>query len=90
VKVQGPATDLKIGWCLSPSDLAVAKLVAGRPKDLEFVAVMLRESLVDRTQLSDALQAIRRTDSRLSQQVCDDRLRWLQSAGFDQDRPRQT
>lgn len=29
------------GWCLSPNDLAIAKLAAGRPKDLDFVRVML-------------------------------------------------
>lgn len=34
------------GLCLDPGDLAVSKLAAGRPKDLEFVRVLLRERLV--------------------------------------------
>lgn len=34
------------GLCLDPGDLAVSKLVAGRPKDLEFIRVMLRERIV--------------------------------------------
>ena len=28
-------------WCLDPHDLAVAKLAAGRPKDIEFVHALL-------------------------------------------------
>jgi hypothetical protein len=46
VKVQGPGTDLKIGWCLDPHDLAVSKLVAGREKDWPFVEALLRHRLV--------------------------------------------
>ena len=34
------------GLCLDPSDLAVSKLAAGRPKDLDFVRVLLREAIV--------------------------------------------
>jgi hypothetical protein len=34
------------GLCLDPTDLAVSKLAAGRPKDLDFVRVLLRERLV--------------------------------------------
>ena len=34
------------GLCLDPADLAVSKLAAGRPKDIDFVRVMLRERLV--------------------------------------------
>ncbi len=30
VKLQNEQTDLKLGWCLEPHDLAAAKLVAGR------------------------------------------------------------
>jgi len=39
VKIEGPGTRGVRGWCLSPEDLAIAKLAAGRPKDLSFVAV---------------------------------------------------
>lgn len=35
------------GWCLDPNDLAAAKLVAGRPKDIDFVRILVRDQLVD-------------------------------------------
>ncbi|NLE98899.1 MAG: hypothetical protein GX596_13065 [Propionibacterium sp.] len=37
------------GWCLEPHDLCVAKLCAGRSKDLEFVAAVRDAGLVDST-----------------------------------------
>ena len=36
------------GWCLEVHDLAVSKLAAGRQKDLEYVAALLRHGLVRR------------------------------------------
>jgi hypothetical protein len=33
--------------CLEPHDLAVAKLVAGREKDLEFLIEMVRHQMLD-------------------------------------------
>jgi hypothetical protein len=41
------------GSGLDPADLAVSKLAAGRPKDLDFVRVLLREDIV----APDALRA---------------------------------
>lgn len=35
------------GWCLDKEDLCVAKLAAGREKDLNFVAALLDAGLVD-------------------------------------------
>jgi hypothetical protein len=35
------------GWCLDPHDLAVAKLIAGRPKDLDFVRILVEDRLID-------------------------------------------
>jgi hypothetical protein len=46
IKVETPGTMGAIGWCLEPHDLAVAKLAAGREKDLAFVQTMVREKLV--------------------------------------------
>ena len=37
------------GWCLEPHDLCVAKLVALREKDANFVASLLAAGLVDPT-----------------------------------------
>ena len=33
------------GWCLEVHDLAVSKLVAGREKDLAFIAALFRHAL---------------------------------------------
>lgn len=46
VIVENPNTHGIRGLCLEPTDLAVSKLAAGRPKDHEFVRVLLREALV--------------------------------------------
>jgi hypothetical protein len=46
VKVQTENTMGAVGWCLEPHDLAVSKLVAGRPKDVRFVETMLQTKLV--------------------------------------------
>jgi hypothetical protein len=47
VKIQNPNTDLKVGYCLDPHDLAISKLAAGREKDWPFVAEMIRHGFVD-------------------------------------------
>ena len=46
VTVDSPATYGCTGLCLSPADLAISKLLAGREKDLAFVQTMLTEELV--------------------------------------------
>lgn len=46
------------GWCLDPHDLAVAKLVAGRPHDLEFCRALLRADLLDADLLSRRLDEV--------------------------------
>ncbi|OGB32951.1 MAG: hypothetical protein A3F78_21695 [Burkholderiales bacterium RIFCSPLOWO2_12_FULL_61_40] len=47
IRIQNSNTDLKIGFCLEPHDLAVSKLAAGREKDWIFVAEMLKHRIVD-------------------------------------------
>jgi len=47
VKIQNQNTDLKIGYCLEPHDLAASKLAAGREKDWKFVIEMLQHRIVD-------------------------------------------
>jgi hypothetical protein len=51
VVVDNPNTSGIRGLCLDPGDLGVSKLAAARPKDLEFVRVLLRERIVSPTQL---------------------------------------
>lgn len=58
VKIQNQNTDLKIGYCLEPHDLAASKLAAGRPKDWDFVAAMLRHCLIDATTLTSRLATL--------------------------------
>ena len=47
MKIQNENTDLKIGYCLEPHDLAASKLAAGRDKDWPFGEAMLRHGIVD-------------------------------------------
>jgi hypothetical protein len=65
VRIQNDNTDLKVGFCLEPHDLAASKLAAGREKDWPFVAEMIKCGIVtpalllQRTQelpVSDALK----------------------------------
>jgi hypothetical protein len=64
VKVQGQGTDLKIGWCLDPHDLAAARLAVGRPKDRPFVRVMLDHGLLDTRVLRRRLACLPIGDTR--------------------------
>ena len=45
IAVQSESTGDAIGMCLEVHDLAVSKLAAGRPKDLDFVAGLFRHRL---------------------------------------------
>jgi hypothetical protein len=58
VKVQSSGTDLKIGWCLEPHDLAASKLAAAREKDREFVAALLRHRLIQKEELEKRIEAM--------------------------------
>lgn len=57
VTLDGPALNGAIGRCLDPEDLGVAKLAAGRAKDLEFV----REAIAIGLMSQDVLAARIRT-----------------------------
>jgi len=46
VRVESANTGGIVGWCLSPVDLAVSKLLAGRERDFEYVRSLLRSGLV--------------------------------------------
>lgn len=54
VAIRSSATRGATGWCLHPHDLALAKLAAGRDKDLRFVSDMARHGMLD-VQALDAL-----------------------------------
>jgi hypothetical protein len=45
-------------WCLDPHDLTVAKIIAGRPKDLDFIAILVQERLIDPHSVRAALATL--------------------------------
>lgn len=47
VPLQNENTGGVTAWCLEPHDLVVAKLLAGRPHDLEFCGALLGAGIVD-------------------------------------------
>ena len=51
LEIKTPATYNSVGLCLSPADLAVSKLLAGRDKDFAFVRTMVAEGLVTVTEI---------------------------------------
>lgn len=58
VKIQNEATDLRIGYCLEPHDLAASKLAAGREKDWPFVETMLQHKIVDDSTLQERIEML--------------------------------
>ena len=58
VKIQNQNTDLKIGYCLAPADLAASKLAAHREKDTRFVATMLQAGIVSAAQLREHVRLL--------------------------------
>ena len=58
VKVQNENTRGAAGWCLDPEDLAIAKHVAGRSKDVRFTEALVRHGLVNRDTLLTRLDSM--------------------------------
>lgn len=46
ILVSGENTRFIRGWCLEVHDLAIAKYVAGREKDLDFTAVLVQHRMI--------------------------------------------
>ena len=55
VRFETPGSAPGSGLCLEKHDLAVSKLVAGRPKDYEFVEALLDAGMLDLTSLRNRL-----------------------------------
>jgi len=73
IAVCGENTHQATGWCLEVHDLAIAKYVAGRPKDLDFTRVLAihrmttREVLFERLAVTSFVDAVRQlTVARIS------------------------
>ena len=58
VKVQNENTDGATGWCLDPTDLAIAKHVAGREKDIAFTKAMVEHDLIDKEAFLERLETV--------------------------------
>jgi hypothetical protein len=41
-----PRASVRVGWCIEPYDLILAKLAAGRDRDMEFAEAVVRGGLV--------------------------------------------
>jgi len=65
IAVHTPATRGATGWCLEPHDLCVAKLVAGRDKDLRFVGAAIKRDIVSLALLRERLALTAIEDERL-------------------------
>jgi hypothetical protein len=65
VRLESVGTGGAVGWCLEVHDLAVSKLIAGRDKDKNFVAVLMRERMVDGATLRQRFDGVRVGEPRL-------------------------
>jgi hypothetical protein len=63
VAVNNENTNGVTGYCLEVHDLAVSKLIAMRPKDLEFVRELVRHDMLDKQMM---LRRLRQTDLQKS------------------------
>lgn len=64
VRVETARTSGIIGWCLSPVDIAVSKLLAGRDRDFDFVRGLLRSGIVSEREILSLQAELRPGDSR--------------------------
>jgi len=62
IEVRNENTAGVTGLCLEVHDLAVSKLVAGRPKDLDFVMELARQKMIERATLRARLKMTKITD----------------------------
>jgi hypothetical protein len=69
VVVENANTNGYRGLCLSPGDIAASKLAAGREKDLEYVAAMLRDRLIDPPELLARIDALPPTYASLAHRL---------------------
>ena len=59
VAVSNENTNGVTGYCLEVHDLAISKLIAMRPKDLEFVQELVRHDMIDKKTM---LRRLKQTD----------------------------
>jgi hypothetical protein len=64
VRYESPGTHGTVAWCLEPHDLWVSKAIAGRPKDLEFCAALVKRAMVKPSTLRARLAKVKGLDAR--------------------------
>lgn len=62
IEIRNENTAGVTGLCLEVHDLAISKLVAGRPKDLDFVMELVRQKMIKRATLRARLKMTKITD----------------------------
>lgn len=55
IRFETPSTNGVVAWCLEPHDLWISKAIAGRPKDIDFCAALLRAGIVQAEDLRERL-----------------------------------
>jgi hypothetical protein len=66
VRIENANTAGAVGWCLEAHDLAVSKLIAGRPKDFDFVAALVRERMIDTQVVEIRIATVPIADGRVA------------------------
>lgn len=69
VRIESANTGGIVGWCLSPLDLAVSKLLAGRERDFEYVRSLLRAGFVARQEIAAARDELQPHDAERLEQL---------------------
>ena len=77
VRIQNQNTDLKIGYCLEPHDLAASKLVAGRDKDWPFVKELILHRIVGASLLQERIELLPIPDEHKARLK-----RWISACGL--------
>ena len=65
VRFETPGTRGTIAWCLEPHDLWISKAIAGRSKDVEFCAALMKRRLVNADLLRARLAKVKELDARV-------------------------
>ena len=58
VRFETAGTNGVVAWCLEPHDLWISKMIAGRPKDLEFGRALLDRGIVNPAELEERIQGV--------------------------------
>lgn len=69
VRYESPGTNGVVAWCLEPHDLWISKMIAGRPKDLEFGRALLEGGVVDAGELRQRLRAVDGIDEAVRDRI---------------------